>query len=376
LAFQSDPDTSHILAEVIAVAIDKQLRSNWKSWPAGFRYVDDFYLFFNTRHEAERALAAVTKAVGNYELQLNPSKTRIIEVRELVQESWKYNLKKLGLSASKKEQRDDIHHYFELLFSLEKQFKDESLVKYGLKQLSSKIVKKSNWQVLEAYLLECGYGFPNTIEVVAHFLTTYRQYGYPLDIQAITRFCNNLIRVAAATDHHSEVAWLLWICKELSISLEKDLGPEIERMRSSVCTLILLDMQHAGLSSGTVDPTLLSPFATTDSLVGPHWLLAYEGGRRKWLDGNSEAYIAKHAYFGPLLKSGVVFYDENARLQTMFELKTNVLIPPDFDGDEEISDDFEFDDLDEEYFDSAGSTKVSDDDEEESDEDANDPLLF
>lgn len=359
------PDTSHILAEIVAVAIDEQLRQNWKSWPAGFRYVDDFYLFFNGRDDAERALAAVTKAVGSYELQLNPAKTRIIEVRELVQESWKYNLKKLSLSASKKEQRDDIHHYFELLFSLEKQFKDESLVKYGLKQLSSKIVKKSNWQVLEAYLLECGYGFPNAIEVIAHFLTTYRHHGYPLDIAAITRFCHNLIRVAAATDHHSEVAWLLWICKELSISLEMDLAPEIERMRSSVCTLILLDMQHSGLSQGTVDPTLLAPFATPDNLIGPHWLLAYEAGRRKWLGGNTDAFITNDAYFGPLLKSGVVFYDEQAKLPPMFELKADIPLPPDFDSDEEIAEDFEFDDIDEEYFDSSGAAKESDEDNEE-----------
>lgn len=154
--------------------------------PAGFRYVDDFYFFFDRREEAERALAALTRAVIGYELRLNASKTRIIETRELVQESWKYNLKALRLSPSKKEQRIDIHHYFELLFSLERSFKDESLVKYGLKRLSSKIVKRSNWSILEAYLLECGLGFPNTIQVIAHFLITYRHHAYALDLSAIS----------------------------------------------------------------------------------------------------------------------------------------------------------------------------------------------
>ncbi|MBN3865261.1 RNA-directed DNA polymerase [Pseudomonas frederiksbergensis] len=56
------------------------------AWPKGFRYVDDFTFFFNRREEAERALAVIIKCVSSFELQINASKTRIVEVRELVQE--------------------------------------------------------------------------------------------------------------------------------------------------------------------------------------------------------------------------------------------------------------------------------------------------
>jgi hypothetical protein len=171
------PDTSHIIAEIIGVAIDVHLYKELKGWPKGFLYVDDFYLFFNRREDAEKALAAVTKAIGQFELQINASKTRIIEVKELVEESWKYSVKKLTISSNRKQQRDDLHHYFEALFSLENKYKDESLVKYGLKQLSSTIIKSSNWEILEAYLLKCGYSFPNTIQVIAHILFTYRHHG-------------------------------------------------------------------------------------------------------------------------------------------------------------------------------------------------------
>lgn len=186
-----------------------ELKEALKVWPSGFRYVDDFYLFFSRREEAERALAAVVRAVGAFELQINPAKTRIVEVREIAEESWKYSVKKLRLRSGRKAQRDDIHHYFESLFSLEKRFKDESIVKYGLKQLSSMIAKKSNWKLLEAYLLKCGYGFPNTIQALTHFFATYHRYDYPIDKKAVRRFCNNLIASSAASDHHGEVAWLL-----------------------------------------------------------------------------------------------------------------------------------------------------------------------
>ena len=98
--------------------------------------------------------------------------------------------------------------------SLEKKFRDESLIKYGLKQISSSIIKTSNWDIFEAYLLKCGYGFPNTLQVIVTIFSTYNHYSYPLSKKAIQRFCNNLIKIHAVSDHHSEVSWLLWLCKK------------------------------------------------------------------------------------------------------------------------------------------------------------------
>jgi Reverse transcriptase (RNA-dependent DNA polymerase) len=351
------PDTSHIIAEIIGVAIDERLKEDLGVWPKGFRYVDDFFLFFDRRDEAEKALATIIKAVSSYELQINPAKTRIIEVKELVEESWKYGIKRLMISSAKKQQRDDIHHYFEVLFSLEKRFKDESLVKYGLKQLSSTIVKTSNWPVLEAYLLKCGYGFPNTIQVIAHILATYHYHGYPLNTEAIARFCNNLIGTSAVSDHHGEVSWLLWICKALSINLERDVVKEVERMASPVCTLLLLDLHNAGIVTDAPSKTFLSQFAVGTALTGPGWLLAYEAGRRKRLGNKNIKFISNHPYFGPLCKARVAFYDEHKKVTPIFDFKE---VAPDdstfdFDSDKKIEDDFKFDEMDEEYFDSVDS---------------------
>ena len=354
------PDTSHIIAEIIGVAIDERLKEDVGDWPQGFRYVDDFFLFFNRREEAEQALAGITKAVSSYELQINPAKTRIIEVKELVEESWKYSVKRLAISAARNQQRDDLHHYFEALFSLEKRFKDESLIKYGLKRLSSTIVKTSNWPVLEAYLLKCGYGFANTIQVVAHILATYRYHRYPLNIDAIARFCNNLIRTSAACDHHGEVSWLLWICKELSIDLYGSVVEDVEGMASPVCTLLLLDLHKAGMVTNAPKNKFLSQFANAAALTGPDWLLAYEAGRRKWLGNKNIKFISSHRYFGPLHKAGVMFYDEHKKLTPIFDFKE--ALPGDsalyFDSDEKIEDNFEFDEMDEEYFDSADSNNA------------------
>ena len=43
------PDSSHVLAEAIAVAVDCELKASLGYWPAGYRFVDDYCLFFNRR---------------------------------------------------------------------------------------------------------------------------------------------------------------------------------------------------------------------------------------------------------------------------------------------------------------------------------------
>ena len=357
------PDTSHI----IGVAIDLRLREELGTWPAGFRYVDDFFLFFNTRNEAERGLAAVIKAVNSFELQINPAKTRIVEVKDIVGESWKYSVKNLIISSVRKPQRDDIHHYFEALFSLEIKYRDESLIKYGLKQISSTIIKKSNWSIFEAYLLKCGYGFPNTIQVITQILFTYNYHCYELNIEAIKRFCNNLISSAAASDHHGEVSWLLWACKELKIDLDPQAAQEVMRMNSSVCTLILLDMHTHGLVTELPDLAALVSYAHENALGDSKWLLAYEAGRRKWLGVDNSTFIDHHKFFGPLKAAGVSFYDESKSSHPIFDFKEPGMIEGkfDFDSDELIEDKFEFDEMDEEYFDKVHSAETYEDDFDE-----------
>lgn len=352
------PDTSHIIAEIIGVAIDLQIKDALGGWPSGFRYVDDFYLFFDSREEAEIALAELTKAISNFELQINPSKTRIIEVKGLVEESWKYNLKKLSISPEKRTQRDDIHNYFEALFSLESKFLDESLIKYGLKQISSHIIKISNWDVFEAYLLKCGFSFPNTLQVIANILSTYHHHGYNVNLKAIERFCSNLIKVHAISDHHSEVSWLLWICKELGLNVHKDAVREIEGMNSSVCALIALDLFHAGVIKTNFTVNYLKQFSNKQSLYSSDWLISYEAGRRGWLKNANHDYIVNDEFFGELLKENVSFYNETLKCHPIFEFKEGgqegIDLEAFFNRNGRIEDHFDFDDMDDEYFDSSG----------------------
>lgn len=108
------PDTSHVIAEAIATSVDLLLKNALRSWPAGFRYVDDYFLFFPTLAEAESALAALSRALKEFELQINFEKTHVGPVSEIADDYWTHQLRSFEIDKGARKQRADIHHFFEL----------------------------------------------------------------------------------------------------------------------------------------------------------------------------------------------------------------------------------------------------------------------
>lgn len=83
------PDTSLIISEIILTAVDREISKlpNLK----GFRFYDDFYLYFTNKQDAENALTTLNIALGKYELETNPRKTEITEIPISVDSKWNLN---------------------------------------------------------------------------------------------------------------------------------------------------------------------------------------------------------------------------------------------------------------------------------------------
>lgn len=303
------------------------------------------------------------------ELELNASKTRIIETKELIEESWKYKIKGANFADAHAAQRNDIHKFFENLIALEKAYRDESVVKYGLKIASSSIIKRQNWQIFEAYLLHCGFAYPNALQTIASLFATYSKYGYPLDRQAIGRFCNAIVLAHAPSDHHSEVAWALWIMVELGLALDAKSVEALGQISSSACVLLALSLLRSAGGPLSISAAKLAAHSTRDALYDAGWLLAYEGGRRLWLSASTDAHIRSDPLFGELLRQKVTFFDDTARLPPIFTPKDPSALSPDlFESDEAVDELFEFEEGDEEYFDASEATEKKPADQEDDDD--------
>lgn len=318
------PDTSHVIAETISTAVDLLLRASLKSWPAGFRYVDDYYLFFPSMAEAEAALAALSKALKEFELQINFEKTRICPVSEIVDDYWTHQLRSFEIDKRAKKQKSDIHHFFELAKDIAAKNADENVMTYALKRASSVLIRPENWESFEAHICHVALSHPNTLQTIAQIFATYKFHAYKLNSRRIQRTLNALITEHAALGHHSEVAWSLWMCKELDVKLEQVGVDLVASMQSSVCALLLMDLSESGKLEKSPKETFWRSIDGGDSLREELWLMCYEAGARGW-GGFSSTHILADSHFQRLHALGIHFYDPAASSKLLFNLKAGTL---------------------------------------------------
>lgn len=318
------PDTSHIIAECIASAIDIELTRKLRAPTVGFRYVDDYYLFFESQSSAESTLAQLVQCLKDFELQINFEKTRICKIEELDEDSWTHKLRSFPIAPGGLKQRSDVNHYFEVARELAKVHKDDSVMVYALRRLGSVTIRRENWATFEAQLCLVAAAHPVTLQFISRVLSTYRSIGYAFDHARLSRLINAILKEHAPLEHHSEVAWCLWICKDLVLSISPENVDVIGKMDSSICALLLLDLASTGRLPKLPASSRWRAYESANALREDLWMLSYEGGLRGW-GGMSDTHIRSDPFFAELRKRGVHFYDDSAVATPLFTVKPDAL---------------------------------------------------
>ena len=81
------PDTSLLISELLCSSIDQDVMNTIR-YKSAFRYIDDYYLFFDNLSDAEKAFIELHKIIRSYGLELNFYKTKIIKLPELLEPQW------------------------------------------------------------------------------------------------------------------------------------------------------------------------------------------------------------------------------------------------------------------------------------------------
>ena len=310
------PDTSLVVAETILSAVDAKLTGSITQ--RGFRYIDDISCGFRTIAEAESVLGALQLHVGDLQLQLNPKKTRIIELPAELEASWVPHLRLFAFRAtSPSAQQTDLLSYFGRAFELAAAHRDEAILRYAVQRLRSVNLLESNWGLYESLLLQCLSVEPGTAPAVIGELYKYHQL-MPLGRERIAESLQQLISDHAHLQHGSEVVWALWGAICLTCTLEAKTVEMALSTKDPCVALCALHAISAGVVSGTVDTKELALLMQDPELVEHHWLLVYEANVKKWLPNiNGRDFVSKNKYFGPMKAAGVSFYDVAATLNVV-----------------------------------------------------------
>lgn len=311
------PDTSRILAEIIAVGVERQFSDlSGFSDERVFRYVDDWFLGFDSAGEAEDAISLLSKACSEYELELNDQKTVIVDPVDPIDELWPSELREHRFRRSRAAQAQDIRHYFTKAFHYAAEKREQNVLDFALKRIRSVRIDRENAPLFESYVVRAARVNPTSFPTAAQILINMRFLGLPISTERVKKLIFDTISTDSVVGRHGELSWALFLAKGLGIRIPSRIIEPVLSLESSVCALITLDLERLGLINGRIDKSFWQTFMTSDALTGNMWLLAYEADKKGWLP-SPHNHVQTHDYFRPLKRRGIFFYDENRNVPTL-----------------------------------------------------------
>jgi hypothetical protein len=305
------PDTSFLISEVIATAIDVRLCAEFPNI-RGYRYIDDYHLFLKSQEEAERVLKYLQSLFADYELDLNDAKTDVVRFPQSFESSWTINLSSFKLHDTGSRQRRDISNYFSLAFEYHNKYPEQSVIRYAVKKLFNLKVDPLNWRFFQSLLLKTTLSNPLIIPDTLRILLVYKSQ---CDKRMVRDVVEQLLFTHVGKWHSYEVAWTLWLAKSFRIRIHKKLAEQIFQSGDQFPILICFDMMDHGLVSERIDTSFLGGDFTAGSLFDENWLFTYEMISKKWLKPNKPRIIKKNPFFRILHENEVTFYEQGKQLE-------------------------------------------------------------
>ena len=306
------PDTSLVLAEILLAAIDVELTARIGN-VSGFRAIDDYELLFTTISDAENALAEFQAVLELYELRLNEEKTRIVQLPQVLDDTWPIQLRRFDIRTGKKSESADLLDFFNLAFELSTTHPIKSILRYAISRARSLSLRSSTWPLYQSLLLQCANSEPGTLKHVTAELKRYKDLGYSIDHARIETTIEQLVSRHLPLGHGSEVAWAIWLAIATESRISKTAAQLVATSHDPLVPLLALHANARKLVPGGLDTTTWEDLMTPEELWGEQWLLCYEANVKGWLPSKGRKdHVAQDLCFSYLKDNAVSFYNIRA----------------------------------------------------------------
>lgn len=314
------PDTSHIVAEIVACRVDNILKTRFEAIGLkACRYYDDYYLYVSSRDEADKALKGLQLILSEFQLEINEAKVKIREFPFAFEDEFTTSLHSFDFK--KTNQTNSIKHYFSMLWAFAERNpkKTDWIFKYALRifEFSTIIIQKNSWKVFEDLLIKTALVEPAILDILTRIFITYNSYLDGGSIEKLKKLVNVVIKEHCPVRHNFEMAWALWIAKTFAIEIEEQSANDIIDTKDSVSNLILLDLiNNSTLVKGSPRIANIEAELKEDILMSDNWLLAYEGVKKGWLTPSEANLLDNNLFFKILKDKNVEFYKQAKQLKT------------------------------------------------------------
>jgi hypothetical protein len=313
------PDSSRIIAEIIATAVDADFLSQLKrTQPALLRHVDDVWIGARTQSEADHLLYSYKSVLREYELDINELKTSISPATKDVPHFWPKELGDLvrsefaGVRGHGGSRNSERMFVLDRVLDLANRHSDDGIIKFALRRLDAVHAWASHWDALEPFMLRCFVNYPHSVDYVARVLAWRARVGAAINIKRWQDALNEFIGFHARLRNDSEVCWALWLARELRANVHRGAARSIINDCGPIPLTLLCDCIDRGTVRSFPDRDRVQERLRERPLSGSFWFFAYEAWRREWIDGFVVAGDPLHDFFQPMYEAGVSFFDPNA----------------------------------------------------------------
>ncbi|MBS0295059.1 MAG: RNA-directed DNA polymerase [Proteobacteria bacterium] len=307
------PDTSRVVAELIAVAVDVRLAADLPS-AYGVRYVDDYFIGVKSGQSDDAVASLLGTALRHFELDINSAKTSSDDAGQGERPSWARRIQTVEFRHYRAEL--SLRDYFDEVVSLYCDGRQDAVVKYGVKRSRLFAIPEPAIPYYIDRLTHLARICPASLPAAVQTILDRASRNRAIDYSHLRSFIVELISEMAPLQRAFEVVWLLFLARGLGLTLRRDELDPVFKMDSSPCALLVMDLDRIGLVDGGVEQRHWLSCANNDGLAGPMWLLAYEAERKGWWDPAPNSYVSTHPLFGPMLARGISFYEERRNVRT------------------------------------------------------------
>lgn len=300
------PDTSRILAEVVAskidTAIDEKLQVN-KGDAA--RFVDDFTFGCNSIEEGQQIIAEVRRAAAEFELDIGKEKTSIQPTNHLAYVGWQ-DFMKSHLPPNKSD-KPAFERFFYVVHDMTKRHSNLNIEKFAMASCRTAFVESKDWSFLQDHVVSSYRRNSTLVDTLVETLLLRQEARGDLNIPALSDFVAARLPMLAANQRTGEIIWLLYLACALRISIKADALAMCLTMPNSMIAILVTHADAEGLIKGKLDTSYWETFASAEGLRSSMFLYAYEAARNEWVDDSDYCY--EDEFYNLVLEEELSFFD-------------------------------------------------------------------
>lgn len=301
------PDISYVIAELICARIDKLMQTEFPNIKC-LRRVDDIEFTCDTRDDARKLLAYFHHLLGEFELEVNNSKT---EIKDLPQPILSQEI--LKISSAIPDSNADMKKilcFFDVCFEVYNT-NQKGALKYAIKSINNEALSGSYADLYINFICNCIVIESGCIESALIKLSPLIKNGKLSDDakKIMIESFNNIIKYHSIQKHTNEVLWALWGLLLLESKVDPKTEDEIIKMGDPFVLLVAIDLSKKELFDTTKIKKYIENIIDEDILREENWILAYEAIRLNILSKKYRNIISQDMFFNNLLDNDVSFYE-------------------------------------------------------------------